>query len=273
MLLDQPPFGLAEDAQYPGTQPSAAFSVPPATSPLPQYPVLGIVSVHLGQDYLGWTRERLKQSMGTSVVTLNAEMTMAAERIEALQQAISRADLVIPDGAGVVKYLQMHRHRVQRCPGIELAEGMIQAADQLGVPVFFVGGAPGVAQKALDYWQHTFPTLQAAGCVDGFFSEAELPQILQRLADTQPGLILVGLGVPRQEFWIQRHRETCPRATWIGVGGSFDIWSGSKERAPRWFCENNLEWLYRLYQEPWRWRRMLDLPKFALRSLIYRVLP
>ena len=77
----------------------------------------------------------------------------------------------------------------------------------------------------------------------------------------------MGLGVPRQEYWIRQHRHLCPHAIWIGVGGSFDIWSGVKTRAPRWLRENHLEWLYRLYQEPWRWRRMLALPQFFLKAL------
>ncbi|HEY9835334.1 MAG TPA: WecB/TagA/CpsF family glycosyltransferase, partial [Vampirovibrionales bacterium] len=76
-----------------------------------------------------------------------------------------------------------------------------------------------------------------------------------------------GLGVPRQEFWIRENRHLCPEAIWVGVGGSFDIWSGQKERAPVWLQRLQMEWAYRLYQEPWRWRRMLALPQFAWISL------
>ena len=82
---------------------------------------------------------------------------------------------------------------------------------------------------------------------------------------------MVGLGVPRQEFWIAQHRHLCPQATWIGVGGSFDIWAGIKSRAPVWLRDNHLEWLYRLYQEPWRWRRMMALPEFALKAIAQRL--
>ena len=93
---------------------------------------------------------------------------------------------------------------------------------------------------------------------------------MQTLTQLQPQVIFVGLGVPRQELWIAEHRHLCPHSIWVGVGGSFDIWSGGKTRAPRWLANNNLEWLYRLYQEPWRWQRMLALPEFAFKSLIYR---
>jgi N-acetylglucosaminyldiphosphoundecaprenol N-acetyl-beta-D-mannosaminyltransferase len=105
--------------------------------------------------------------------------------------------------------------------------------------------------------------LTVAGCQHGYLKpedEAAIALTLQRL---QPKLILVGMGVPRQEFWIDRHRHLCPQSIWIGVGGSFDIWAGLKVRAPRWIQRAHLEWAYRLYQEPWRWRRMLALPHFA----------
>ena len=78
----------------------------------------------------------------------------------------------------------------------------------------------------------------------------------------------MGLGVPRQELWISENSHLCPQAIWIGVGGSFDIWSGIKNRAPSWLGNNNLEWLYRLYKEPWRWRRMLALPEFAVKACL-----
>ena len=92
----------------------------------------------------------------------------------------------------------------------------------------------------------------------------------ETLQQQQPQVIFVGLGVPRQELWIQKNRFLCPNSIWVGAGGSFDIWSGNKSRAPIWLRNMNLEWSYRLYQEPWRWRRMLALPKFFWRSLSFR---
>ena len=236
-----------------------------------QFPVLGL-PVHLLNDYAGWLRSQLQQHRGAHVVTLNAEMTMQAENSPALATVIRQAELVIPDGAGVVLYLKSQGKTVQRCPGIELAEALLtEAADaETPWPVFLFGGAPGVAETAATNWQRKFPRLAIAGTHHGYLTpelEAELCQTLKTL---QPRLIFVGLGVPRQELWIAEHRHLCPNAVWIGVGGSFDIWAGTKTRAPKWLGDNHLEWVYRLYQEPWRWRRMLALPKFAWRALIYR---
>lgn len=235
--------------------------------------VLGL-PVHLMDDYISWLRSRLEQEIGTHVVTLNAEMTMQAEHHPALAQAIQQAELVIPDGAGIVLYMLLQGKRIQRCPGIELAELLLRSLGQSArnCPIFFYGGAPGVAAKAATSWQQILPTLQIIGTEHGYIAGEEAEKLQQTLRELQPRLIFVGLGVPRQEMWIAQHRSLCPQATWIGVGGSFDIWAGVKSRAPSWLGDNHLEWLYRLYQEPWRWRRMLALPKFAGKAVTSRLM-
>lgn len=230
--------------------------------------VLGL-PVDCMDNYCELLLSRLKQGLGTHVVTLNAEMVMQAERNHLLADMIHKAEVVIPDGAGVVLYLKLKGQSVKRCPGIELAESLLwqvpkQSEDNL---IFFYGGKPGVAMRAADTWQQKVPEL-AIACQHGYLSQAEETELLYTLKQLQPRLIFVGLGVPRQELWIAEHRHICPKAIWIGIGGSLDIWAGVKERAPAWFCENSLEWLYRLYQEPWRWRRMLALPQFALKTLM-----
>ncbi|MEB3359829.1 MAG: WecB/TagA/CpsF family glycosyltransferase [Synechococcales bacterium] len=232
--------------------------------------VLGL-PLHLSDDYLAWLASRLQQSQGTHVITLNAEMAMQAEQNPALAALIRRAELVVPDGAGIVLYLGLRRQRIQRCPGIELASDLLRYVGSRSPQstIFFYGGAPNVAQEAAQRWQRQIPTLSLAGVQHGYLSADEQQQLCQQLQESQPALILVGLGVPRQEFWIAEHRHLCPQAIWIGVGGSFDIWAGVKTRAPAWLRNNHLEWTYRLYQEPWRWRRMMALPQFAWRSLIY----
>ena len=241
------------------------FQIPPAFS------VLGL-PVHVMDDYPDWLLYSLKAGKGTHVVTLNSEMTIQAEKNPTLANIIQNAELVIPDGAGVVLYLQyLLGKKIQRIPGIELAEALLQtvAQKQISAPIFFYGGAPGVATKAADLWKQKLPTLTISGTHSGYHSSAEEQELLQSLSQLQPQIIFVGLGVPRQELWISKNRHLCPNSIWIGIGGSFDIWSGTKTRAPNWLANNNLEWLYRLYQEPWRWRRMLAIPEFVFKSLIY----
>lgn len=237
-----------------------------------QYPVLGF-PVHILSNYSDWLATRIGDRLGTHVVTLNAEMVMQAEANPDLAKAIRQAELVIPDGSGVVLYLYLHGQQGQRCPGIELAEALLRrSAASATQPwsVVFYGGAPGVADTAANRWQQQLPDLNLVMVQHGYHSAESEAAFRQQLQALQPQLILVGLGVPRQEHWIANNRHLCPNSTWIGVGGSFDIWAGKKTRAPRWLKENHLEWVYRLYQEPWRWRRMMALPKFAWRALLAR---
>jgi N-acetylglucosaminyldiphosphoundecaprenol N-acetyl-beta-D-mannosaminyltransferase len=242
-----------------------------------QFLVMGL-PIHLQANYADWLMMRLQQHQGCHVVTLNAEMSMQAEQNPVLFNIIRQAELVIPDGAGIVLYLRLYGKKVTRCPGIELAETLLQqtAAYNGGhsdqpLTVFFYGGSPGVADAAAAICQQRFPGLAIVGIQHGYITPETEAAFLDTLVTLQPRVILVGLGVPRQELWISQHRHLCPDAVWVGVGGSFDIWAGTKQRAPTWFTDNHLEWLYRLYQEPWRWRRMLALPKFAWRSLVYRL--
>jgi N-acetylglucosaminyldiphosphoundecaprenol N-acetyl-beta-D-mannosaminyltransferase len=230
--------------------------------------VLGL-PIHLTQ-YLDWLTVQLQQQQGVHVVTLNAEMAIAAETDAALAAVIRKADLVIPDGAGVVLYLKLRGYPVRRCPGIELAEGLLQQAAQQNHAVLFYGGKPGVNQTAAESLKQRIPGLAIAATQHGYLTRIEQDQLLHLLQQLQPPIILVGLGVPRQEFWIAEHRYLCPNSIWIGVGGSFDIWAGVKDRAPALLRDNHLEWVYRLYQEPWRWKRMLALPQFVWRSIWYR---
>jgi N-acetylglucosaminyldiphosphoundecaprenol N-acetyl-beta-D-mannosaminyltransferase len=250
-----------------------------------QYPkkftVFGL-PVHLLNDYPDWLLQQLHQQNGVHVVTLNAEMSMQAEHNQTLADVIRQAELVIPDGAGIVFYLWLQGKKTQRCPGIELAETLLRRSVAATVSqtatssdpsqpysIFFYGGSPGVSQTAAEVWQRRLPGLAIAGTQHGYLSTEEQASLRQTLKTLHPDIILVGLGVPRQELWIAENRHLCPNAIWIGVGGSFDIWAGTKTRAPQWLRNNSLEWIYRLYQEPWRWRRMLALPKFAWRALIY----
>ncbi len=233
-----------------------------------QFPILTI-PVHLLPNYPQALKDRLKNRQGTHVVTLNAEMTLQGRTKPELGNIIRKSELVIPDGAGIVLYLKLYGKNIDRIPGIELAEQLLHHASNTEDTVFFYGGAPEVANQAADNMRAKYPGLQIIGTENGYINPDET--LLQRLKQLQPRLIYVGLGVPRQELWIDSVRHLCPDAIWIGIGGSFDIWAGTKTRAPKWLCDRNLEWTYRLYQEPWRWKRMTALPKFAWQSIVHRI--
>ena len=245
------------------------MSQPNSTLSNPQtFSVLNL-PVHLLDDYVSWLYQRLTANLGTHVVTLNAEMAILTQTDAVLARIIREADLVIPDGAGVILYMRMRGLKYRRCPGIELAESLLNRVGNISKShsVCFFGGSPEVNRESALMWQQRLPNLKIL-TQHGYLSEEEQQQWRETLQKEQPQIIFVGLGVPRQEVWIQKHRYLCPNSIWIGVGGSFDIWSGTKSRAPSWLRNNNLEWFYRLYQEPHRWRRMLALPKFFVLSML-----
>ncbi len=221
--------------------------------------VLGL-PVHLNPHLPGTAEELVR--CGGHVVTLNAEMTMAARNHEPLRRVIQRADLVIPDGAGVVWALRLQGNRLHRQPGIELAEMLLGHAAALGWRVAWVGARDDRLQAAARFWKRRHPQLRLERLIHGYQPPDHWPMVEADLRRQQPELVFVGLGVPRQELWIEKVR---PRShgLWLGVGGSFDVWSGSVQRAPAFMQALHLEWFYRLLQEPQRWRRTLSLPVFV----------
>ncbi len=199
---------------------------------------------------------------GGQIVTLNAEMTMAARADAALGRAIAAAQLVIPDGAGVVWALGRRGLRVRRSPGIELAHRLLAQGAAQHWRVALVGASPAVMEQLTARLRAELPALELVFSAHGYQSAEAWPELEARLLEARPDLVLVALGVPRQETWIA---DLSGRrgGLWMGVGGSFDVWAGVKRRAPRWMGALRIEWLYRLVQEPRRWRRMLALPEFA----------
>lgn len=233
--------------------------------PPQKYPILG-QSVHLSSNYLGWLINRLDQRIGTHVITMNSEMVMQANHTPLLANIIQKADLVAADGAGITMALRLHGIKQQRYAGIDLGSALLQVAGEEGrdCSVAFYGGKPAVLSKAVRFWQQKLPSLQIVIQHDGYIQDTEKEQLLDELQAKQPQIILVALGIPRQEIWINENRHLCPRSIWLGVGGSFDVWSGTKARAPHIIQQLNLEWLFRLAQEPSRWQRILVLPQFVL---------
>lgn len=222
--------------------------------------------VHLSDNYEDWLLQRLEEGLSTHVITMNSEMAIMAENNPELATIIKKADLVVPDGSGIILYLWRREEKQKRIAGIELASSLIETLGKKDYPICFYGGKPGVTEKAMERWKEKIPSINVI-YNHGYLCEEELEDWCQEIKTTQPKLILVGLGVPKQEMWITNHRYLAPSAIWIGVGGSFDIWGGEKVRAPKFFCDNNLEWLYRLYQEPHRWKRMLALPQFFWKAI------
>ncbi len=199
------------------------------------------------------------------VVTLNSEMIISAQQDSQLDRVIRSAELVIPDGSGVVWALRLAGETVNRLPGIELAQATLAHAAVNNIRVALLGGRQEVLSTLLDVLPKSYPGLNIVIAEDGFFSNEEEASVLNKIVAAEPQLLLLALGVPKQEFLAERWKNALPKTVIIGVGGSFDVWAGRVKRAPQSFQRLHLEWLYRLIKEPWRYKRMgATLPKFAL---------
>jgi N-acetylglucosaminyldiphosphoundecaprenol N-acetyl-beta-D-mannosaminyltransferase len=203
------------------------------------------------------------------VVTLNAEMVMAARTDSALRAAIQRADLVVPDSMGVVWALRLLGSGAvaRRVAGVDLLEAFAHVAARWGYRIFLLGGAPGVAESLGHTLRARYPGLVVAGTHAGSPQPDEAAAILQRIRSSGAEAVFVAFGVPAQEQWIATHRAELGAAVAMGVGGAYDFLTGRVPRAPVWMRRAGLEWLYRLGRQPWRWRRMTALPRFALAAL------
>lgn len=202
------------------------------------------------------------------VVTANPETVMKAGEDRELMAILQEAQLVVADGIGIVWAARcLGTPLPGRVPGVELAEALVTLAAQRGYRVYLLGGAPGVAAEAARCLERKYPGLVIAGVQHGYFSREEEEGVVAAVAAARPHLLLVGLGMPKQEKWIYRHRQRLGAAVAIGVGGSLDVFAGKVCRAPDWMCRRGLEWLYRLLSQPQRFFRMLALPRFVLKVL------
>lgn len=198
------------------------------------------------------------------ILTINPEFLYQAQFEERIMKLAQRADLITPDGIGIVWACRLAGFPVkERITGTDLMLRLVERASPEGWRVYLLGGAPGVAEEAAEKLQLQYSGLKLAGTHHGYFKDSEEELVVKKIKELKPHLLFVALGAPKQEIWIDQHIQAIGTATAIGVGGSFDVVSGRVERAPRWVRRINLEWLYRLLKEPSRWRRQAVLPLFA----------
>lgn len=208
------------------------------------------------------------KTISGQVVTINPEMMSNPDMTE----IVNNAELVIPDGIGVEIGLRLCRHNIRRIPGVEFAHRMIKECAQENKPVALIGAKPKIIEKAVENLKKEFENLNIVYIQDGYFKDDE--RVLNELKESCPRLVLCALGSPKQELFIQQAKVLLPQSLFIGVGGSFDVWSGVVQRAPEIYRKLGLEWLYRTIKEPQRFKRIFPtLPLFMLRVLRDRYIP
>lgn len=200
------------------------------------------------------------------IVTINPEMISAAQSNSEFADIIKKAELVVADGIGVEIGLKILGYSVKRIAGIDLGKALIEKFTASGKSVAMIGAKPGVVDSAIVNLTKEYQNLNVVYSHDGYFDNDE--DIIESVISANPDLILVALGSPKQEFFIHNIKEKLPNSTLIGLGGSFDVWAGVVERAPKIYQKLGLEWLYRTLKEPKRFKRIFPtLPLFVLKVL------
>ena len=251
-------------------------SMPQQSLPAPAY-VLGVrvdrVSQLQALDLVDQMIALFRASGNTlpcqQIVTVNTEFVMAAQKNIEFRQTINNAALVVADGIGVVWATRFVGFPTpERITGTDTLVALAKRCAERGYRLYLLGAAPGVAEQTGVCLQSLAPGLQIAGTYAGTPALAEEDAIIERIHAASTDVLCVAYGAPSQEFWIYRNLPRLPAAVAIGVGGAYDFLSGRQRRAPRAMQRIGLEWLYRFYREPWRWKRMLAIPRFMLLVLL-----
>ena len=210
--------------------------------------------------------ENLVQSKGVSAIfTPNPEIIMCAKQDDELKGILNGADLCTADGIGVVYGAKILNDPVpERVAGFDLTCALLERLAKTGDGVFLFGAKPGVAEIAKSNLEKKYPGINVAGTRNGYFKAEDEPGIVDQINKSGAKLLLVCLGAPKQEKWIEAHKAELNVNLCMGVGGTLDVLAGVAKRAPEIFIKLNMEWVYRLLKNPSRIGRFAALPKFII---------
>ncbi len=213
--------------------------------------------------------EEMLQTEGLKfIVTPNSEILEAATKNDELKEIINKADMVIPDGIGLVYASKIKGQPLQeRVTGIDFSFNALHTIKALGKTAYFLGGKPGIAEAAADNIRKQIEGLDICGTHDGYFKAEDEDALIGEINSLNPDFLLVALGAPKQEKFIYKYKDKLNCKVAVGVGGSFDVWSGASKRAPQFYQKHGLEWLYRLKSEPQRIGRIAKIPVFLAKVL------
>jgi len=238
----------------------------------PNMTIFGIpISVMKLSETADYLESMIRSRKVCQVVTINPIMIMHGLQHPSYLRMLQEAELCVPDGAGVVWAASYTgKARIERVPGIDLTQELLQRSERQGYRVYLLGADRETISLAAANLAKRYPKLQLVGYRDGYFTDDQNDAVIEDIRRCQPDILLVGRSLHNQEPWIARHKKRLQVPVMMGVGGSFDIFAGKLRRAPEAFQRLNLEWLYRLLQEPRRFTRMLALPRFVLKVMLNR---
>ncbi len=209
-----------------------------------------------------------------AVVTPNAEIVQKCIEEEDFAAVVRQADVILPDGVGVIKAARILGTPLKApVPGVEVGESLVSRSGEEGLPVFLMGGKPGIAEIAAEKLKEKYPDSKIVGTHHGYFNKTgdENDAVVELINESGAAILFVCLGVPAQEKWMIENRDKLSGVrVMLGLGGSLDVYSGTFKRAPSLFRKLGLEWLYRLIRQPKRIGRMMKLPKFYFGTKKYK---
>lgn len=232
--------------------------------------ILGVaIDDVIEQDAIERIAEYIADGGAHQVVTVNPEFVMEAQRNPIFRGVLSAADLATPDGFGLLLVARLRKTPFRgRVTGVELSERLAAESAKRGWRIFFLGAAEGVAEEAAQRLAKRYPGMQIAGCYAGSPQVGDELEIRRIVQEAKPDILLVAYGHPAQDLWIARNQPVMQVPVAIGVGGVFDYVAGRVQRAPFLLRKFGLEWLYRLWKQPWRWRRIVTaVPVFLAAAL------
>jgi N-acetylglucosaminyldiphosphoundecaprenol N-acetyl-beta-D-mannosaminyltransferase len=223
-------------------------------------------------EALARIEEYLTQGGTHQVNTVNPEFIITAQDDPQFARILNQSALNLPDGQGLIWAARLLGQPLrQRVTGVDTLLKLAALSARNGYRIYLLGGAEGVAATAGRQLVARFPGLAVAGTDMGSPAPEDEQTIATGITSTRPDILFVAYGAPQQEKWIARNLPRLGVPVAMGVGGAFDFLSGRAKRAPHWMQRLGLEWLHRLLHQPWRWRRMLALPRFALLVLRERL--
>ena len=238
----------------------------------PKAVILGVPFSKLNMnDTVDWLTEAIHTGYPHQIITANPIMVMAAVNDPDYLKMMQRVDMIVPDGTGIVWAASYMENAVaERVPGFDLMHCLFQNGEHYRWRVFLLGASPEVMSEAAARLKRQYPLIQWVGARDGYFSADEDRKVIAQIREAAPDILCVGRSAAGQEPWIDRYKHELNVPLMMGVGGSFDVVSGKLKRAPAVFQKLRIEWFYRLLQEPWRYKRMLDLPRFVVKVIVQK---
>lgn len=209
-------------------------------------------------EFYNIINSKLKNNNKMFIVTANPETLMIAENnISFKNVLLDNSTTIIADGIGIVKGGRYLKYNIKETiPGIELCTKLFEYCDKLNKSIFLFGAKEEVVEKLVQVITSQYPNIKICGYENGYIKNKQ--STFEKISTLKPDVVLVALGIPNQELLIYNNLDKFSKGIFVGVGGSFDVLSGTKKRAPKLFIKFHLEWLYRIIKEPKRIKRFYN---------------